>query len=245
MRDVTAEMEAASRLLVEMRYAEAEHACAAALADARAAEDWSHFSRILLPLQEARRQRRMAAADARVHFLPMGNIATPPIPGITAGCVCLTTPEFDDDAELDARAFADHHDAAGHHVQVLLARPDGATWRVRSFGRAGEAFEADVPAPPPAFLEAGHVDANAAAIDADERPMTAGHWFIAATEALGDAGLAACRARVDPHSEGARVTAADVDAAAAVLDASGDHELLHQHLRALAARLAQQSTGAA
>ena len=250
--EATDPMEHASRLLVEMRYAEAEHACAAELAHARADADWARYSRILLPLQEARRQRRMAAAEARVHFVPMGNIATPPIPGITTGCVCMTTPEFDADSEADAHAFATHHDREGHHVQVLLAQPGagaaagaGGHWRVRSFGMDGaaEPFEADVPAPPAAFLEAGHVDGDAASIDAEERPMTAGHWFIAATESLGDAGLATCRARVDPRDDGARVTPADLDHAAAVLGAAGDHELLHQHLAALAGRLAQQAAG--
>ena len=59
-------MERASVALVDMDYLQCEALCLKALALARAAADWAAYARIVLPLQEARRQRRMIALDGRV-----------------------------------------------------------------------------------------------------------------------------------------------------------------------------------
>src|SRR5690606_17570305 len=61
-------MERASRSLAAMDYLTCERLCVEALAAARRAQDWSYYARILLPLQEARRQRRLIAADGWVRL---------------------------------------------------------------------------------------------------------------------------------------------------------------------------------
>jgi len=58
------QMERASRALAETRYFEAERLAADALRKAHRLEDYERMARILLPLQEARRQKRILAADA-------------------------------------------------------------------------------------------------------------------------------------------------------------------------------------
>jgi len=59
-------MEDASRALAEMDYLTCESLCLKALAAAREDGNWAYYKRILLPLQEVRRQRRMIAADGDV-----------------------------------------------------------------------------------------------------------------------------------------------------------------------------------
>lgn len=56
-------MERASGALVQMRYFEAERMALKALAMAREATDFERMSRIIMPLQEARRQRLQQALD--------------------------------------------------------------------------------------------------------------------------------------------------------------------------------------
>jgi len=77
-------MERASRALAEMDYLTCETFCLGAMDKAQQAEDWPGYARILLPLQEARRQRRMIACDAGVrintrHLDPGVVVLTDPI----------------------------------------------------------------------------------------------------------------------------------------------------------------------
>lgn len=63
-------MEKASRALAETDYFACERRCLEALRLAHGAEDYERMARILLPLQEARRQKRLAALDVGdVHVL--------------------------------------------------------------------------------------------------------------------------------------------------------------------------------
>src|SRR5689334_10244420 len=57
-------MERASTALEAMRYFEAERLASTALRRAHAAADFERMARILLPLQEARRQKRQLAVDS-------------------------------------------------------------------------------------------------------------------------------------------------------------------------------------
>ena len=61
--DLNTTMEHASAALQSMDYAACEAGCLTALAMAGNARRWSDYARILLPLQESRRQRRMIAVD--------------------------------------------------------------------------------------------------------------------------------------------------------------------------------------
>lgn len=200
-------MERASRKLVDMDYLASEALCLDALARARDDGDWTAYARILLPLQECRRQRRMIAADAGVQL------------GTNAcwndqrhGCVAVTHPL----AEADARKIARDAAEQGRFVEVLWCDnpPSAATWTVKTFD--GSAIACAVPAPDAGWLNKRLDPAT------DEAGLAAGHWFIAASEALGDAALAAVAA---PLGSRARV-----DQLEAAVAAVGDHEILHQRL---------------
>lgn len=64
--DLQALCEAGSELLVQMRYLEAEAKLAAAEERAWAAHDWDTLSRLYMPLQEVRRQRRQRCGEGTV-----------------------------------------------------------------------------------------------------------------------------------------------------------------------------------
>ena len=61
-------MEQASRALVRMNYLACEQLCLQALTLARQAQDWPTYGRVLLPLQESRRHRRMIAAEGVIRL---------------------------------------------------------------------------------------------------------------------------------------------------------------------------------
>ena len=52
------QMETASQALAELDYARCEALCVKALEQARKQSDWVMYQRVLLPLQEARRQHQ-------------------------------------------------------------------------------------------------------------------------------------------------------------------------------------------
>ncbi|MEM9883656.1 MAG: hypothetical protein AAF800_12140 [Planctomycetota bacterium] len=213
-------MEHASRRLAEMDYLGAEVLCEQGLALARAGGDWRGYARALLPLQECRRQRRIAAADAAVQLGTNACLAHPP-GGPRDGCVAVTAPQTRIDA---ARLDAEARDS-GRYVVVLWCEPGETTWRVAT--HTGPWVHEDVEAPPPEVqrrrLTADDGDAHAAAV----------HWLIAASEALGDAALAAVD---EPLGSIDRVTQLE-----AMLAAVGDHEILHQRLADAARALAEQA----
>jgi len=195
-------MEQASRALAEMDYLAGERLCLRALAQARAAEDWSAYHRILLPLQECRRQRRMIACDAGVRTGP-GDAG--------AGCVVLLPPAT---AE-EARALREQAHAEAQHVEVMLVAEAGDdTWRVTSY--AGPAVHAAVPAP--------------------GRGVPDVTWYLRASEALGDAAIAAVDAPLGSLDR--------LDALAGMLDVVVDHEKLHQRLADAARALLRHAPAA-
>ncbi len=193
-------MERASQALADIDYLGCEALCLEALALARASGRYGYYARILLPLQEARRQRRMIAA-AGVMQLGTGASAVDLDIWLTqhhAGCIVLTHPHTIEDARRIDQNAREHQQC----VEVLFAdNPDQAElWTLRSY--AGPAVTCDIPAP--------KADVNAA------------QWFIDATEKLGDAALAG----LDDSLAGT----ARVEALEARLAVFPDHELLHQRL---------------
>lgn len=88
-------MEEASRRLAATDYLSCETLCEQALTLARKAGDFDRYSRILLPLQEARRQRRQTAFDAGVFW-----VTARPDPLVrllethSRGCLMLPSPPF-------------------------------------------------------------------------------------------------------------------------------------------------------
>ncbi|MEM6333906.1 MAG: hypothetical protein AAF823_11260, partial [Planctomycetota bacterium] len=66
---IAALMERASGALVARDYAGCERLCLEGLGRAEAAGEWATYAAIVLPLQEARRQRRIIATEAGVAFV--------------------------------------------------------------------------------------------------------------------------------------------------------------------------------
>ncbi|MEX0654132.1 MAG: hypothetical protein WD534_00040 [Phycisphaeraceae bacterium] len=221
-------MERASQALVRMDYLTCEALCLEALTKARQQAAWAYYARILLPLQEARRQRRMIAAEGVIR-LGTGGLEGSPDDWLNArqagACIVVTPPHTAD----HARALDDAARQARRHVEVLYADTtdtDGAgdTWAVQSF--RGPAVRTDVPAPPRSWRDqwlAG--DAGPAGDSGDARMASAAtpaDWFLDAAEQLGDAALAQVSADAPPAERLAELEQR--------LDVVSDHEILHQRL---------------
>ena len=205
-------MDRASRALEAMRYFETERLCVQALQKAYSAFDYETMSRILLPLQEARRQKRQLASDAgavvRVSELRVANGDAMP------GCFLFQPPLIG----ADARGFRERADSSGVATFVLTREPmslDGK-WPVVSVG--GTRSVRTKVAPP---WTVSRVEGTPTRDDSAGReiPMT---WFEAAAEALGDAAIA----KIDPKEH----PVWRVDDLLEALDALPMHEKLHQAL---------------
>ena len=226
-------MERASQALVRMDYLSAEAQCLDALRRAREAEQWAYYARILLPLQEARRQRRMIAAEGTIRLGTRHQPAaiTDWLRDLDAGCLVLTQPATAD----QARALESEARRTQRYVELLLAdnAPDADRWTLRAF--RGPAVTCTLAAPPAAWRDAWlqpgeRPDPGAdAALDAHYTPAD---WFIDATEALGDAALQQVQ-----HPRGSAQRISELEQ---MLEVITDHEYLHQYL-ADAARAMQHS----
>ncbi|MEM8783342.1 MAG: hypothetical protein AAGE65_10875 [Planctomycetota bacterium] len=216
--DPTATMEDASAKLVAMDYLGCEAVCLEALVAAREARDWRQYARVVMPLQEARRQRRMIAADAAVQLGSAEGYEP-----VEAGCVVLTHP----DHEERAMAVLDAARRDGRHVEVLFAdnAADAPRWMLRSF--EGPEVSVEIEAPLAALRNAPlHPD------ETNGTGVTPRHWFVTANEALGDAALALATAPLGSPQRVAQLEA--------FITACGDHELLHQALFDAANALVKQ-----
>lgn len=207
-------MERASIALEATRYFEAEKLAATALRRAHRAHDFERMSRIVLPLLEARRQKRQLAVDAGpraiLEAMPARRNAIQP------GCYLLQPPLIG----LDARTLRETADARQIPVLVLTREPlarDGA-WPIVAVN--GEVSIRTKVAPPwPLERNERRVCKD----DVDEAtPPPAVEWFEAAAERLGDAAIARLHA-ADP-------AAWRVDDLVAYLECLPDHEKLHQRL---------------
>ena len=213
-------METASQALAELDYARCESLCVDALKQARDASDWVMYQRVLLPLQEARRQRRQAALDGPIQLgTPQRDDDLPfHAEDIDPGCVVLTWPY----TAGDAKTLNGIVHESKQPVELLFAdnASDAETWRITS--TAGLGLSVDLPAPKTAWV--GH------RIDpASVSPPTPAHWFMQASEALGNAALAAIEAK--PGSIGY------LQALEQALTCVDDHEILHQRLASAAKAL--------
>lgn len=131
-------MERAGGMLLAMDYLGCEALCMQALGLARAAGDFDRYSRILLPLQESRRQRRQAAVDAGIHVISGARMEPAQIldPNPT-GCLMLTSPPY---TPVDEQALRQLARQRGLMVEVLLM--DGEALRAcfeRQMEHIGEA----------------------------------------------------------------------------------------------------------
>lgn len=210
------QMETASQALADLDYTRCEALCVDALAEARELEDWITYQRVLLPLQEARRQKRQAALDGPVR---LGVDRRPDdinelVPADGSGCLVLNEC-------CDALDASNIISAASDCFELLYAANaiDAHIWQIVSPRNA--AYAVDLPAPDASW--------RGQWMTQDPARLNAAHWFMRAYEALGDAALASV---TSPLGSIQRVH--DLEEA---LYAAGDHELLHQALATAAKAL--------
>ena len=225
-------MERASRALSAMDYLECEARCLEALSLARGQENWPYYARILMPLQESRRQRRMIAAEGIVR-LGSTDLGTEPatwlrhFPPPAGGCMVVTRPHLPETAASFVRLARGQR----RFIEVLYAdnaasEPD---WTLRSYSGPDVRSAVGAPtadlvdrwisrsekqsiAPPGTGAHVPRVDQTVSATD----------WFLDACEGLGDTALA----RIDSKLKGAQ----RVEALEHCLQVVLDHEILHQRL---------------
>lgn len=195
-------MEQASEALVAADYFKAEKLCLQALGKARRAADFERASRIVMPLLEARRQLRHEAVDSglRVVLTSMPRSGKDLAPGIY-----LVQPPL---IGADARQLREMLAAARVPALVVCREPltKSGHWPVVGVGSGG-------------LTDTLTLRARVLPPQLHESPDAA--WFMAASEAVGDAGIA----RVRPTDPAAWQAEDLFDA----LDAAPDHEKLHQH----------------
>ena len=217
-------MEQASQALGRMDYLSCEADCLAALSLARDAGDWAYYGRILMPLQESRRQRRMIAAEGTIRLgtMDLDSSIAAWLDKFDSGCVVVTHPH----EAYQARALIDAGRSARRHVEVLFA--DNLTtarrWVLATYDRPS--VRCEVPAPPAdwigRWIRPQPPAGRRKAAHAPSADVGAADWFIDATEKLGDVALAQIDPAAPPRDR--------LEALEQRLAVIGDHEILHQRL---------------
>jgi len=216
-------MIAASEALAQSAYHRCESLCLQALTEAREQGDWANYARILMPLQESRRLKRQTALDHAILLgtASCGSNLLDDLDHPEAGCIVVTHPH----STADVSDLIDTINASGKAIEVLWADSDtqDKSWRVSSV--SAPAFGVELSAP-----ERGWVNRWVHGSTPDG--ASAAHWFMQANEALGNTGLSNIQAELGTEDRIIQLEA--------VLQAAGDHELLHQALgdavRAFAAK---------
>ncbi len=223
-------MEEASVALAQRRYLDGEERCVRALEQARLMGQWDYYARILMPLQECRRHRRMIASEGMLRLGTAG--LDPPVErwleGLSAGCFVLTAPH----GPHEAAALQRTAQGRGLCVEILLAECcwGDRQWTLHSGARPQVALT--LAAPPEGWLNQWIGPGSVSVQDPRHPGMTPADWFIDATEALGDVALAAVHA--------------PLGSVACVLELEGclaavtDHEIIHQRLAEAAHALAKR-----
>lgn len=233
---IDALMEQASTALVARQYFQTERLCLDALEQAFRAADFHRMARIMLPLQEARRQKRdIAVETGRVCIVD----SVVPNPGeIKAGMYLIKPPRVG----LDGRLLREAADREEVPVLIVVREPTTraglcpvvalgpVTVRARvaeyvasdKNGSLGGKVEkgADAKSKKPVKSKTG--ESGVMEKPAENIPDAA--WMLAASEALGDASIA----EIDP----ARPVVSRVEELYLRLQGIPDHEKLHQALRA-------------
>jgi hypothetical protein len=210
-------MERASKALLDADYFEVEKLAKKALATARKANDFERMARVLLPLQEARRQRRHEAADTGIRMV----LTARPEKGVLLPGMYLVQPPL---IGADARRIREEAEAARTPIVIVCREPMTRTghWPVLAVGSGAltttRTFRTKIT--PPAGVEPRETGMTRDAIH--EPPDAA--WFQGANEALGDHAIAGVKPDEHPWWR--------VDDLMEALDALPDHEKLHQALAA-------------
>ncbi len=213
-------MERAGVALESTDYIAAERLAQEALELAQRSRDYSRMARIVMPLEEARRQKRLIAADAGVR----GVLTEPPGEGWPGGPgVWIVAPPL---VGADARELRRIADEQGVCSLILTREPEtrAGEWPIVVIGRTTVRAYVEPPrnklsksSPKSAAKKAPTAGAGAEAV-----PDAA--WSLAAAEALGDAAIET----VDP----AKPASVRVDLLVDLVATLRDHDKLHQALAA-------------
>lgn len=217
-------MESASRALVQRRYFDCERLCVEALERAFMASDYERMSRILMPLEESRRQKRDLAYDTRDVYVVSGDI--PAGRSLRPGCYLVVPPRVGVDGRL-LREAANKKKVPAIVVVREPASRDGL-WPVVSIGPVTIRTkvvppEATASRPNGETAKRGRSKAPVANDGSPfAEPLPSPEWFLRTNEQIGDKALAG----IDPGMS----PVARVEALFKCLQAHPDHEKLHQAL---------------
>lgn len=206
-------MERASEALAAADYFKVEKLTLDALGKARRAGDYDIMSRIVMPLLESRRQLRHEACDAGIVMV----LSSMPRSGkdLAPGMYLVQPPLIGS----EAKAIREMSRAAKVPVLIVCREPatKSGQWPIVAVGSGGltDTLSLRVKVDPPS--DPANPDAA---------------WMVAASEAIGDAGIARVK-----QSDPAAWRAEDLFDA---LDAAPDHEKLHQHLAEACAQAARE-----
>ncbi|TVQ63225.1 MAG: hypothetical protein EA378_02755 [Phycisphaerales bacterium] len=204
-------MERASAALTRTDYFQAIELASTALRRAHQQRDYERMARICLPLQEARRQVRQLASDAGASGGVFVVARAQDLPErLAPGCYLVQPPMIG----AEGRQLADTLSASRVAGLVVTREPmtSGGQWPIVAVGAS--IVRTRVTPPPCATPKAG-------CLTRDElRGTPPVSWFEHASETLGDAAIAAAT------GEGAAL----VDELLALLEATPEHEKLHQRL---------------
>lgn len=212
-------MDEASEALLATEYFTVVKLCKRALERARAADDFERMSRIVLPLQEARRQIRQIACDAGPRLLVTQRLKPSEMqPGLYLCQVPMIAAEARDVRELA--------ETKSIPAMVLCREPmtRSGKWPIAAVTKGGlvDMVTIRVQMTPPAGVQATH-DQPGSTITRDTNTAVPGpEWFQSAGEALGDAAIARVKAELPASWR--------VDELMLYLEAIPDHEKLHQRL---------------
>ncbi len=208
-------MEKASESLFKNDYLSCERLCREALEEAKTRAAWPVYARIVLPLQECRRQRRLLAADGVIRLGSEGETdesLREKSLCIEAGCIVITHPHGHEVAKWIYQAAR----SSGSYIEILYAdnAADADAWRIRP-AAGSHHVECVLPRPSMAWLNRWFEPGEC---------RRAADWFITATEALGNEAIGQITGNPS-LSDIERLHGYEQ-----MLDVVTDHELLHQYL---------------
>jgi hypothetical protein len=208
-------MDRASEALVATQYFQCERLCLRALAMAHRARDYDRIARAVLPLQEARRQKRQLACDAGP--LPVCSHAAHLRRVLRPGCVLVQAPLVG----MRGRELRLAADRARVPLLVVVREPltEVGEWPVVACAEGLTIRTLVRPAAPVKRVR------GSPSKDRWMRPPPL-PWFIGACDALSRAALGGVRGEEHP--------ARRVDDLIRLLDAHPDDEAIHQALGAAA-----------
>ncbi|WP_432797310.1 hypothetical protein [Poriferisphaera sp. WC338] len=226
-------MEQASTLLMQGDYPDSEQMCEQALTLARESKDWDYYARILLPLQEVRRQRRMTAADGEVVLGTTSNNLNRLeawAEQAKAGCIMVSGEVKREGAHQLLKYTRDRK----LNVEVLFGEHDQTnnSWNLWSVGEIDAKVHCRVDELPGAWQERRWTSLDVPEEGTSKYANAPAGWFLYACEQLGDAAIAQTQ---EPMGTPQRVLELEK-----YLHEVGDHEKLHEAL-AEAARAAAKS----